>query len=171
MRRRYAVVAGIALGLVGSFLGFATVARTAPSPPPGPPIGPEMPKDTGAGEYLVAVVGGVYATEAEAEAANAQIALGDLQGYYVVSVEQFDGLAGQVGAKDGFALVSMFRSEKGAEEFASLVRTFGFPATIVTQRVKSYGGEYAGLGQEASPDGSGPILGPISESLRAPAAP
>jgi hypothetical protein len=171
MRRRYAVVAGIALGLVGSFLGFATVARTAPSPPPGPPIGPVMPKDTGAGEYLVAVVGGVYATEAEAEAANAEIALGDLQGYYVVPVEQFDGLDGQLGTKGGFALVSMFRSDKGAEEFASLVGTFGFPATIVTQRVKSYGGEYAGLGQEASPDGTGPILGPIPQSLQAPAAP
>jgi hypothetical protein len=171
MRRRYAVVAGIALGLVGSFLGFATVARTAPSQVLGPPIGPEMPKDTGPGEYLVAVVGGVYGTEAEADAANAQIALGDLQGFYVVPVEQFDGLAGQLGAKGGYALVSMFRSDEGAEEFAALVRTFGFPATIVTQRVKSYGGEYAGLGQEASPDGTGPLLGPIPESLRAPAAP
>jgi hypothetical protein len=171
MRRRYAVVAGIALGLVGSFLGFATVARTAPSPPPGAPIGPEMPKDTGPGEYLVAVVGGVYGTETEAEAANAELALGDLQGYYVVPVEQFDGLAGQLGAKGGYALVSMFRSDKGAEEFAALVRSFGFPATIVTQRVKSYGGEYAGLGQEASPDGSGPLLGPIPESLLAPEAP
>jgi hypothetical protein len=62
----------------------------------------------------------------------------------------------------------MFRSEKGAEEFATFVRTFGLPATIVTQRVKSYGGEYAGLGQEPNPDGTGPLLGPIRESLTAP---
>jgi hypothetical protein len=161
------VVAGVALGLIGSLLGFATVARTAP-PDYGPPIGPRMPKDTGPGEYLIAVVGGVYATQAEADAANAQMSLGDVQGYYVVPVEQFDGLAAQVGAKTGYALVSMFRSEKGAEEFATFVRTFGLPATIVTQRVKSYGGEYAGLGQEPNPDGTGPLLGPIRESLTAP---
>jgi hypothetical protein len=41
----------------------------------------------------------------------------------------------------------------------------GIEATILPQRVRSLGGLYAGLGQEASPDGMGPLLGPVAESL------
>ena len=40
---------------------------------------------------LVVVVGGVFATRAEAEAANAAMTFGDVQGYYVVPVAQFQG--------------------------------------------------------------------------------
>jgi hypothetical protein len=124
-----------------------------------------MPKDTGAGEYLVAVVGGVYATEAEAEAANAEIALGDLQGYYVVPVAQFQGFRQGAGEPGAFALVSAFRTEEGAREFVELASSFGHPATILSERVRSLGGLYAGLGQESNEEGTGPLIGPVEDSL------
>ena len=41
----------------------------------------------------------------------------------------------------------------------------GNPATILPWRILSLGGEYTGLGQEESPDGKGPALGPLPESL------
>src|SRR6266545_4711338 len=169
MKRRYAVVLGIALGLVGSFLGFATVARTAPKErPDAAAIGPRLQKDSGAGEYLLAVVGGVYASKGEAVAANEQMIFGDVQGYYVAPVGQFGGLAERIGDADGYALVSVFRTEEGAQEFVDMAATFGVPATLIPERVESFGGTYAGLGQEENLDGTGPLSGPIPESLRAP---
>jgi hypothetical protein len=165
MRRRYAIALGVALGLVGSLIGFATVARTAETEGYGPPIGPKMGKDRGAGELLIAVVGGVYETKAEAEAANAQMSFGDVQGYYVVPVEQFAGLGEQVGSVPGFALVSMFRTAEGAQAFVETARARGVPAVMAPRRVQSYGGVYAGLGQEPNPQGSGPLTGPIPASL------
>ena len=166
MKRRYAVVLGVALGLVGSLLGFATVGRTATPAQPDPRlVGPLLAKDTGPGEMLLAVVGGVYSTKAQADAANAKMVLGDLQGYYVAPLEQFGGLREQFGGKGGFALVSVFRTEEGAAEFAALAKTFGLPATLVPDRVQSFGGVYAGLGQEANLEGTGPLLGPIPDSL------
>ena len=60
---------------------------------------------------------------------------------------------------------SAFRTEEGAEAFAELAATFGNTATILPERVRSLGGLYAGLGQEANPDGTGPLLGPVAESL------
>jgi hypothetical protein len=166
MRRRYAILIGLALGVLGSLVGFATVARTAPEPRPyGPPIGPKMARDTGPGEVLVAVVGGVFDTRQEADAANGAIALGDLQGYYVVPVAQFGGLREQLGEPGDFALVSVFRTDEGAAEFAALARSVGSPATILSERVQSFGGTYAGLGQERNLQGTGPLLGPIAESL------
>jgi hypothetical protein len=179
MKRRYAIVLGLALGVIGSIAGFATVARTAPEAQPyGPPIGPRMPQDTGPGEVLIAVVGGVYPSRQEADAANEAMVFGDLQGYYVVPVGQFGGFSEQlassggpsneVGSPGDFALVSVFRTEEGAQEFVDLASSFGHPATILSERVHSFGGAYAGLGQEAHPDGTGPLLGPISESLPGP---
>ncbi len=166
MKRRYAVVLGVTLGLVGSLVGFATVARTATEAQPyGPPIGPRLAKDTGPGELLLAVVGGVYPSRAQAEATNAKLVFGDLQGYYVAPVDQFVGLADQLGVKGGFALVSVFRTEVGAAEFVALARSLGLPATLVAERVQSFGGAYAGLGQEANLEGTGPLLGPIADSL------
>ena len=166
MKRRYAVVLGVALGLVGSLVGFATVARTATEAQPyGPAIGPRLSQDTGPGEVLLAVVGGVYSTKAQADAANARLIFGDLQGYYVVPVVQFGGLDTQLGVKVGYALVSVFRTDEGAAEFVALARSFGDPATLVPQRVQSFGGAYAGLGQEANLEGTGPLLGPIPDSL------
>jgi len=164
-KRTKTVLAGIALGLITSALMTAT-AMTAPEPQPyGEPIGPRVPRDTGAGELLLVVVGGVYPTRAEAEAANAQIVFGDLQGYYVVPVAQFQGFREQVGGAEEFALASAFRTQEGAEEFTLLAEVFGHPATILPERVRSLGGVFAGLGQEPHPDGSGPLLGPVPESL------
>jgi len=164
-KRARAILAGVVLGLVGSGL-MAVSGLTAPEPQPyGAPIGPKVPRDTGAGELLLVVVGGVYATRAEAEAANAQMVFGDLQGYYVVPVAQFQGFGEQGGAPGDFALVSAFRTQEGADEFVQLAGTFGYPATILSDRVRSLGGLYAGLGQEPHPNGSGPLVGPVPESL------
>ena len=166
MKRRYAIVAGVALGIVGSLVGFATIARTAPDPRPyGPPIGPKMAKDTGPGEILLAVVGGAFATREEAERANAGLVFGDVQGYYVVPVEQFAGLGKQLGVRTGYALVSVFRTDEVAQEFLELARQTGQPATLLPERVSSFGGAYAGLGQETNVQGTGPLLGPVPESL------
>jgi hypothetical protein len=166
MRRRYAVLVGVALGLVGSVAGFAAVAQSGPGADRvDRRVGPRVAEDLGAGEVLIAVVGGVYPTRKEAEAANGRMSFGDLQGYYVVPVAQFQGLREQLGQPGDFALVSMFRTEEGAAEFVEMARAFGQPATILPTRVHSFGGVYAGLGQESDPDGTGPLLGPIPESL------
>jgi hypothetical protein len=165
MRRRYAVVLGVALGLVGSVLGLATVARTAEPDAYGRPIGPTMGKDRGAGELLIPVIGGVYATKDQADAANAQMSFGDVQGYYVVPIDQFVGLGDQVGSTTGYALVSVFRTTEGAQAFLEMARAYGVPAFMAVQRVQSYGGVYAGLGQEPNLSGSGPLTGPIEASL------
>jgi hypothetical protein len=159
-------VIGVVLGLAGSLVGFATVARTTPEGKPyGEAIGPRMPEDTGPGELLVAVVGGVYESKGQAVAANEAIAIGDLQGYYVVPVSQFGGFREQLGQPGEWALVSVFRTDEGAQEFADLLAMEGHPAAILPERVQSFGGDYAGLGQEANPDGSGPLTGPIKQSL------
>jgi hypothetical protein len=166
MKRRHAIVAGLAAGVMVSAGVLAATARTAPNPQPyGRPIGPAVVSDTGAGELLVAVIGGVFDDRREAEAANEDLSFGDLQGYYVVPVAQFQGFKQQVGEPGEFALVSVFRTEEGANAFVELATAFGNEATILPERVRSLGGLYAGLGQEANPDGSGPLVGPVTESL------
>ncbi len=166
MKRRHAIVAGLAAAVVAS-AGVVAAAGTAPvARPVGRPVGPALARDSGAGELLIAVVGGVFPSRQEAEAANAQLSFGDLQGYYVVPVGQFQGFKQQVGEPGDFALVTVFRTEEGANAFVELAATFGNEAVILPERVRSLGGLYAGLGQEANPDGSGPLLGPVSESLR-----
>ena len=166
MKRTIAIVAGLAAGVLASVGIMAVAARTAPEPMPfGPPMGPTIRSDTGAGELLVVVVGGVYSSRAEAEVARATMPFGDLQGYYVVPVAQFQGFHQHAGAPGDFALVSAFRTEVGAAEFAALAESFGHPATILPERVRSLGGIYAGLGQESNADGSGPLVGPIADSL------
>ena len=153
-------VAGV-FTLIG---GGAVVGRTAPEPSR-PGVGPSMRPDTGAGEMLVVVLGGVFDTRAEAEAANDAMPFGDVQGYYAVPVAQFQGFREQVGSAGDQALVSVFRTDAGAQEFASLARALGYPADVLQTRVRSLGGVYAGLGQEAAPDGNGPLVGPIADSL------
>jgi hypothetical protein len=128
------------------------------------PVDPQVTPDVGSGEELVVVVGGVYPTREEAVAANVAMHLADLQGYYVVPVAQFQGFSEQVGVPGDFALVSAFRTDEGAQEFAEFVRSFGYSATILANRVQSLGGLYAGLGQERNLDGTGPLQGPIPES-------
>lgn len=150
--------------VVASVAAVAAVARPAPRPPV-PPNGPEVPADTGAGELLLVVLGGVYPTRAEADRAADGMAFGDVQGYYVAPVGQFQGFRQQAGLPGDFALVSVFRTQEGAESFVEVAHGYGHPATILPERVRSLGGAYAGLGQEANPDGSGPLTGPIEESL------
>jgi hypothetical protein len=150
-----------------SSLGLVAGAKLGGSRPdaPDPRIGPIPPLDTGAGEMLLVVLGGVYPTREEAVDASDSMAFGDLQGYYVAPVAQFQGFREQIANAGEFALVSVFRTEKGAREFANLATAYGYPARILGDRVRSLGGVYAGLGQESHPDGSGPLLEPIAESL------
>jgi hypothetical protein len=113
MKRALILIAGLTAGLVITIGLMAATARTSPSPRPyGRPGGPAVPTDTGAGEFLLAVVGGVYDTRAMAEQANAAKPFGDLQGFYVVPVGQFQGFTQGVGEPGDFALVSVFRTEE-----------------------------------------------------------
>jgi len=81
MKRRHAILAGLVAAVMTSMGVLAAAARTAPDQQPyGRPIGPAMAPDTGAGELLVAVVGGVFPSRQEAEDANEQLSFGDLQG-------------------------------------------------------------------------------------------
>jgi hypothetical protein len=163
MRRKVVLSVALAVAVLTSLMVLVTAAQTRPQPY-GAPIGPKVPQDTGAGEELLLVIGGVYATETEAEAAAAAMPFGDVQGYYVAPVDQFEGLSEQIGP-GAFVLVSSFRTDEGASEFAAFARLHGNPATIVPQRVLSLGGKYTGLGQEQNPDGKGPALAPLPESL------
>ena len=166
MKRILAIAVGLTVGVLATVTLLATVARSNPVPQPYvEPIGPIMAQDAGAGERLLLVVGGVYPTRSEAQAANATLVFGDLAGFYVVPVAQFQGFREQVGSAGDFALVSAFRTEEGARAFVELAGSFGIHAVIYPERVVSLGGVYAGLGQEPAPDGSGPLLGPVRESL------
>jgi len=165
MKRRQAIVAGRGVGVLASAGVMAAAAGKAPVRGRVRSVGPALAPDNGAGELLIAVVGGVFPSRQEAEAANETLVFGDLQGYFVVPVAQFQGFRQQVGEPGDFALVSAFRTEEGALAFADLAATFGNAATILPERVRSLGGLYAGLGQEADPDGTGPLLGPVAESL------
>jgi hypothetical protein len=115
-----------------------------------------MDQDSGAGELLVVVLGGVFETRAQAQTAAAGMSFGDVEGYYVVPVAQFQGFKEQVPATGDHALVSAFRTEEGAQEFVAFATALGYPAEVLEHRVRSLGGLYAGLGQEPAPDGSGP---------------
>ena len=165
MERRQAIVAGLLGGVLASAGVMAAAAGSAPARGRVRPVGPALAPDNGAGELLIAVVGGVFPSRQEAEAANEALVFGDLQGYYIVPVAQFQGFRQQTGEPGDFALVSAFRTEEGAGAFADLAASFGNAATILPERVRSLGGLYAGLGQEADPDGTGPLLGPVAESL------
>jgi hypothetical protein len=115
----------------------------------------------GEGEDLLLVVGGSFHTREAAEEANEEISLGDLQGYYVARTDQFSGLAGFLGSlSEEYVLVTAFRTEVGAREFLELAEAAGAPARL-TPRFGNSGGEYVGLGQEAHPDGTGPLIGPL----------
>ena len=166
MKRAHVLIAGLTAGLLITIGVMTAAARTSPAPRPyGRGRGPALPQDTGAGELLLAVVGGVYDTRAEAEQANAATPFGDLQGFYVVPVGQFQGFRQEAGEPGDFALVSVVRTQEGAEAFVDLAAGFGYTASILPERVRSLGGLFAGLGQEENPDGSGPLVAPVAESL------
>lgn len=63
---------------------------------------------------------------------------------------------------DGVLLLSAFRTKTGAAAFMELARSAG-ATDLVALRVIKLGGPYVGLGQEAHPDGSGPLLGPLPD--------
>jgi hypothetical protein len=55
--------------------------------------------------------------------------------------------------------VSAFRTRRGAEAFIEALKAVGFDTgTLTVLRVRKLDGPYVGLGQEAAPDGSGPLL-------------
>ena len=117
--------------------------------------------DLGVGERLILVIGGAFDTRADALRQSRRISFGDVQGYYVASIDQFVGLRRVLGASAAdHVLVTAFRTEEGAVDFLGLARAMDAPA-LVTPRLENLGFEYVGLGQEAHPDGSGPLIGPL----------
>lgn len=144
----------------------ATTALSMASSPVGPPAAgdpsvPTMVQDKGVGERLLLVVGGAFPTREAAQEANANISIGDVQGFYVAGTDQFVGLEQRLGrARGDYVLVSAFRTARGAKEFLDLVQSSGAPAFITT-RLQNLGSEYVGLGQEADPDGTGALTEPI----------
>lgn len=164
MRRKVAAGVIAAIVVPASLAAVVAVARPAPQAVV-PPVPSVVPRDTGAGELLLVVVGGVYPTRAEADAASVAMQFGDVAGYYVAPVAQFQGFTQQVEEPSDFALVSAFRTQEGADAFVEFAQSHGNPAYVLPERVRSLGGVYAGLGQEENPDGTGPLLGPVPESL------
>jgi hypothetical protein len=168
------VFVAVLIGILGGAAGFVAIVeaggggREVELPAVSDPSVPQMPRDVGAGERLLLVVGGTYASRVQAQAAAAELQFGDLQGYYVVPTGQFRGLLARLPVAGRFALVSAFRTSAGARAFARLARAAGAPA-LITERVVSAGGAYAGLGQEAAPDGSGPLTHAIPASMPDPA--
>lgn len=162
-------IVSVALGAVALVGIQSLVAATAPAPQSGPPAlhdpaVPSLRPDLGLGERLIVVVGGVYATQSEAELASAQLHFGEMQGFYVDQINNFGGLQSAVPQRGPWALVSAFRTQEGADQFAQIAMQAGVANPIITPRVVSLGGTYAGLGQEAAPDGSGPLTAPVPAS-------
>lgn len=106
-------------------------------------------------ERILAVIGGSFATRAEAVAAADAMPFGDVQGFYVAASDDFDG------EEPGrFLLVTAFRTDAGAAAFEELARVVGL--TELRRALTRYRGtEPIGLGQEADPSGMGPLLGPL----------
>ncbi len=157
------VAAAAAIAATGTIAAVAASGQERVGGPPAllDPSAPRLVEDRGAGERLLLVVGGAFDTREDAERANEGIRIGDLQGYYVAPTHQFVGLDRVLGeAGGGFVLVSAFRTGRGAREFLDLVRGAG-GAGFITPRLENLGFEYVGLGQEADPDGSGPLTEPI----------
>lgn len=177
MKSARLIVAAVAAALMGALVATVALAGSKsttfvglPKSVEGLPISEELAEqgvlwhgnDLGAGERVLLVVGGAFTTRQAAEDANATIAFGDLQGYYVASTDQFEGLREHLGSKDSdFVLVSAFRTDRGAADFMEVARANGAPATL-TPRLINRGYEYVGLGQEQHPDGSGPLIGPLA---------
>jgi hypothetical protein len=165
MNRKHTVVAAVSAAVGLAMLGGAVAASLAARPRRAPalldPSVPRLEQDRGAGERLLLVIGGAFPTREAAEAANAGISFGDVQGFYVAPTDQFIGLREVLGRiADDFVLVSAFRTGRGAREFLELAEAAGAPA-FLTPRLESLGWTYAGLGQEADPDGTGPLTEPV----------
>jgi hypothetical protein len=59
----------------------------------------------------------------------------------------------------------VFRTDAGARSFVDFARARQQPAWLISQRVQSFGGAYAGLGQERNLQGTGPLTNPVPASL------
>lgn len=175
MKRLRVIATVLAAAAMGGFLSTVAIARgqdpeipQLPAWSAGLPISQELAaqgvvwhgNDLGAGERVLLVIGGAFATRQEAEQANATIGLGDLHGYYVAATDQFDGLGDHVGGQD-FVLVSAFRTAAGAADYMAVARANDAPA-VLTPRLLNRGYEYVGLGQEPHPNGKGPLIGPLA---------
>jgi hypothetical protein len=172
VRRLHGLVLGaalaLAIGIPMAAVGHSSTTVGGAPPAAADPSVPSVPRDSGAGEHLLLVVGGTYDTRAEAEASNQadQAAFGDLQGYYVVPVAAFQGFKDGVGSPGDWALVSAFRTPEGAAEFSSFATSVGVPANVVGP-VVSRGTAFAGLGQEEDPSGRGPLTHPLPPAQQA----
>jgi hypothetical protein len=155
-----ALVAGTGAGLL--MAGAEEEVQQQSAPAVEDATVPSEPQDRGAGEYLVLVVGGSFPSQEAAVEATAGMSFGELQGYYVARRDQFEGIDEYLGSVRGeWVLVSAFRTEEGAADFAELAKAAGAPA-LITGRVLNRGDRFVGLGQEAAPDGSGPQREPIA---------
>lgn len=163
MTRTRLIVAGVVMLVAGAALGMlanATEGGAAKRPPgASDPAAARAARDLGIEEELFLVVGGVFSNRADAVAAARPF--GELQGYYVAPVAQFQGLAEHLGAQvSDHVLVSAFRTEEGAREFVELATAAGEPA-LLTPLMTNRGYVYVGLGQEADPRGDGPLQRPL----------
>jgi hypothetical protein len=150
-----------------------TPATEAPSVEEQPGGDPRL----GIGEPLIVIVAaGPFATRQEAEVAARERSLGDIQGFYVDEAGHYEQLArydienqslrwiGDPGPfvrfpVDGWIVLTAFRTRAGAESFMNAVNAAELE--VQAWQVAKTGGEYIGLGQEAHPDGSGPLEGPL----------
>jgi len=159
-RTRLVVATAVAL-VAGGALGVLANAGEHGAEKRRPPAGsaPRVARDLGAGEELFLVVGGVFDKRPDAVAAARPF--GELQGYYVAAVAQFQGLDEHLGVdRSDHVLVSAFRTEAGAREFMELATAAGEPA-LLTPLMTNRGDVYVGLGQEAAPSGDGPLQRPL----------
>lgn len=157
-----ACIGGLAaLGIQAAALAHGGGLPHTTRPDPMPPVlrepAPSMPRDLGLGERLILVTAGTYDSRSEAEAADANFAFGEIQGFYAVPISQFEGLATELNSDRPWVLVSAFRTWDGAEAFSAVAEAAGAQPRVSTARIVSLGGDYAGLGQEPAPDGSGPL--------------
>lgn len=127
-RRRLFAVGTVATVFAGFGVGMVT-AGTEKLPAAGATraLGGQ-PDLIGQGERLIMVVGGVFDTEAEAQAANAQISTGEMQGFYV---DQTDGY-GLLGVYEQVSPDKVLRAcgpDKLGEELGCFAHDAGqFPA-------------------------------------------
>ncbi len=157
--------------LVAAAGGLAAVAAAdgGQLPPVNGPTNPNLARqgvlwhgnDLGRDERILLILGGTFPTHEAAEQANQGIAFGDLQGYYVARTDQFVGLREHLGSlAQDYVLVTAFRTGAGARAFLDLASAAGAPASL-TPRLQNRGDTYVGLGQEAHPNGSGPLIGEL----------
>jgi hypothetical protein len=65
---------------------------------------------------------------------------------------------------DRFLLLNAYRTKKGAAEGVEFARMAVDDVSVL--RVRKIGGGYVGLGQEAHPNGSGPLDGPLPDAAK-----